>query len=87
MRRDMARHDAIAQRIVAACDGALVRSRGEGDSLFAVFARATNAIQAAVAIAEGCSARRLCWAVIAASTASVALMNAAQNASPTVLKT
>lgn len=61
MRRDMARHDAIAQRIVAACDGALVRSRGEGDSLFAVFARATNAIQAAVELQRALAAEE--WGV------------------------
>ena len=48
MRRDMSRLDALAQGIIAGCDGALVRSRGEGDSLFAVFARASNAIEGAI---------------------------------------
>lgn len=57
----MARHDSIAERIFTACDGVLVRSRGEGDSHFAVFARATNAILAAVELQRALAAEQ--WGV------------------------
>ena len=50
MRLALARHDEIAAAIIDAHDGLLVKSRGEGDSLFAVFARATDAAQAALAL-------------------------------------
>jgi predicted ATPase/class 3 adenylate cyclase len=43
----VARHDALAARIIGQHNGVLVKSRGEGDSLFAVFARATDAVTAA----------------------------------------
>jgi predicted ATPase/class 3 adenylate cyclase/DNA-binding CsgD family transcriptional regulator len=50
MAQAVERHD----RLISACldehDGAIVRSRGEGDSFFAVFAQATNALAAACAI-------------------------------------
>ena len=41
MRAALVRHDALVEAIVGAHDGAVVRPRGEGDSRFAVFARAT----------------------------------------------
>jgi predicted ATPase/class 3 adenylate cyclase len=50
MRRALVRHDALIERVVAAHDGHLVRPRGEGDSRFAVFARATQAVSAACAL-------------------------------------
>jgi predicted ATPase/class 3 adenylate cyclase len=50
MRNATVRHDALIESAVAQWGGLLVRPRGEGDSRFAVFARATDAIAAAVAI-------------------------------------
>ncbi len=50
MREAMVRHDALIESAVAQCGGLLVRPRGEGDSRFAVFARATQAVAAADAI-------------------------------------
>lgn len=47
MRAALARHDALAEAIIAQHGGVLVKSRGEGDSLFAVFDRATEAVAAA----------------------------------------
>ncbi len=43
----LARHDALVEQAVAGNSGQLVRPRGEGDSRFAVFARATDAVTAA----------------------------------------
>lgn len=43
----VARHDALAGRLIAQRDGIVVKSRGEGDSLFAVFARPTDGVLAA----------------------------------------
>src|SRR5919202_6290495 len=45
----LARHDALVEQIVAQHAGHIVRPRGEGDSRFAVFARATDAVAAAAA--------------------------------------
>nr|CAA9270476.1 Cyclase homology domain / Predicted ATPase / Transcriptional regulator, LuxR family [uncultured Armatimonadetes bacterium] len=47
MRGALARHDALATSILARHGGKLVKKRGEGDSLFAVFPRATDALNAA----------------------------------------
>jgi len=47
MRAALARHDALAAAILAQHRGLLVKSRGEGDSLFVVFDRATDAVAAA----------------------------------------
>ena len=49
--RALARHDLLIETIVARHAGVLVRPRGEGDSRFAVFDHATNAVIAAVASA------------------------------------
>jgi hypothetical protein len=52
MREATARHDALVEAIVGDHDGVLVRPRGEGDSRFAVFAKASDAVAAAVALQE-----------------------------------
>jgi len=44
------RHDEIVAREIEAYNGALILERGEGDSVFAIFARATDAVAAAVEI-------------------------------------
>ena len=49
MRAVMARHDSLLTSAVEANDGTVVRPRGEGDSIFAVFLRATDALAAACA--------------------------------------
>lgn len=46
----MARHDVLIEAEVDRAGGSLVRPRGEGDSRFAVFARASDAITAAIEI-------------------------------------
>jgi hypothetical protein len=46
----IARHAALAAALIADCAGALVKSRGEGDTVFAVFARASDALAAALAL-------------------------------------
>ena len=53
MREVMARHDYLMTSAVGQNGGAVVRPRGEGDSIFAVFPRATDAVAAA------CSAQQL----------------------------
>jgi predicted ATPase/DNA-binding CsgD family transcriptional regulator len=50
MNRALARHDEIIERLVAGHGGQVVRPRGEGDSRFAVFARASDAVAAACAV-------------------------------------
>lgn len=50
MRRAVASHDAIASRRVAEHGGRLVKPRGEGDSLFAVFRDPGDAVACAVAL-------------------------------------
>jgi predicted ATPase/class 3 adenylate cyclase len=49
MRTAMARHDALLTAVFAQHDGVVVRPRGEGDSLFTVFVRASDAVAAALA--------------------------------------
>ena len=44
----LARHDALVEEVVQGHGGALVRPRGEGDSRFAIFARGSDAVAAAV---------------------------------------
>src|SRR5258708_40220908 len=46
----VARHDVLIEEAVDHCAGIVVRPRGEGDSRFAVFAQASDAIAAAAAI-------------------------------------
>src|SRR5436309_2680419 len=50
MNAALARHDEIIERLVAEHGGHVVRPRGEGDSRFAVFDRASDAITAACAV-------------------------------------
>jgi class 3 adenylate cyclase len=50
MRESLARHDALLTAGIQQFGGAVVKSRGEGDSVFAVFARATDAVAAACAL-------------------------------------
>jgi predicted ATPase/class 3 adenylate cyclase/Tfp pilus assembly protein PilF len=50
MRQTMVRHDEIIESLVAYHRGNVVRPRGEGDSRFAVFGRATDAVVAAIQI-------------------------------------
>jgi len=47
MRETLGRHDAIAAEIIGKHGGTLIKSRGEGDSLFAVFQEAAAALTAA----------------------------------------
>src|SRR4051812_30845681 len=51
-RAALVRHDQIIEDIVARHEGSLVRPRGEGDSRFAVFSRATDAVAAAAAMQQ-----------------------------------
>ena len=50
MRTVLARHDEIARACIAQAGGILVKPRGEGDSLFTVFAEAPDAAIAALAL-------------------------------------
>ena len=50
MHQSMVRHDELIEAIVAEHNGTLVRPRGEGDSRFAVFRRASDAVGAASGI-------------------------------------
>jgi predicted ATPase/class 3 adenylate cyclase len=56
--RALMRHDALIETCVANHAGLLVRPRGEGDSRFAVFAQATDAVVAAAAIQRTLAAER-----------------------------
>src|SRR5918998_4135270 len=56
MRQALVRHDALVEEIVAEHHGHVVRPRGEGDSRFAVFSRATDAVAAAVALQQAFAA-------------------------------
>ena len=49
MERALARHDEIIEAAVKAYDGFLLKARGEGDSTFSVFDRASAAVHAACA--------------------------------------
>src|SRR5438093_10002451 len=50
MRLALARHDQLIESLVEQHQGVVVRPRGEGDSRFAVFPRATDAVAAAAGI-------------------------------------
>jgi class 3 adenylate cyclase len=56
MGKAMARHDALIEQSVERNAGNLVRPRGEGDSRFAVFARARDAVAAARDIQQALAA-------------------------------
>src|SRR5436305_11730608 len=51
-RTAMLRHDDLTMEAVTTSGGVLVRPRGEGDSHFAVFDQASDAVAAALKIAE-----------------------------------
>lgn len=48
MRTVMSRHDSIATDVIGRSGGTLIKSRGEGDSLFIVFGRSSDAVAAAL---------------------------------------
>jgi predicted ATPase/DNA-binding SARP family transcriptional activator len=50
MAKALVRHEDVIRDIVEANDGRLLKSRGEGDATLSVFARATDAARAAVAL-------------------------------------
>ena len=50
MRAALVEHDALIESLTEQHGGRLVRPRGEGDSRFCVFSRATDAVAAAAAI-------------------------------------
>jgi len=52
------RHDQLIAGIVGGHDGVFLRSRGEGDSTFSVFSRASPAAAAAIAIQDAIAAER-----------------------------
>src|SRR5947209_5804952 len=52
LRATMVRHDRIIEDTVGRHGGCVVRPRGEGDSRFAVFSRATDAVTAAAAMQQ-----------------------------------
>src|ERR687885_1596164 len=52
MRAVLARHDQLIEGLVEQHHGVVVRPRGEGDSRFAVFPRASDAVSAAAAIQQ-----------------------------------
>jgi predicted ATPase/class 3 adenylate cyclase len=54
----LARHDALAASLVAQHAGTLVKHRGEGDSLFAVFPSAGDGVAAALALQRALGAER-----------------------------
>src|SRR5918998_1357397 len=56
MRQALVQHDMLVEQIVAEHQGHVVRPRGEGDSRFAVFARATDAVAAAAALQQALNA-------------------------------
>jgi class 3 adenylate cyclase len=61
MRAALARRDALIEAVVEQHQGVLVRPRGEGDSRFAVFSRAVDALSATVAVQEALHTEA--WAV------------------------
>lgn len=50
MSRALLRHDALLTEVVERCGGRVVRTKGEGDSVFAVFDRAGDAVRGAVEV-------------------------------------
>src|SRR5438552_17307874 len=55
MRQALLQHDAIVEFLTEQHHGAVVRPRGEGDSRFCVFARASDAVAAAAAMQRALS--------------------------------
>jgi predicted ATPase/class 3 adenylate cyclase len=61
MERSLARHDEIMTRVITERDGFVIKQRGEGDSVFAVFARPTAAVVAALELQR--NVQREPWSV------------------------
>jgi predicted ATPase/class 3 adenylate cyclase len=58
MRAALAQHDRLIETLITRHGGMVVRPRGEGDSRFAVFARASDAVAAACAIQRALGAEQ-----------------------------
>src|SRR6516164_4706133 len=58
MEQALARHDTIISEAVTDQGGTLLKHKGEGDSAFAVFPRATSALAAAIDIQKALGAER-----------------------------
>ena len=71
MRAALVRHDDLIEEVVEANSGVLVRPRGEGDSRFAVFPRASDAVAAACAIGRAFLVES--WAIPEALRVRIAL--------------
>ena len=54
----LAEHEAVIAEVVAAHGGRLIKTQGEGDSTLSVFARASDAVAAAVALLQALDRRR-----------------------------
>ena len=67
----MARHDVLVEGAVAAHGGTVVRPRGEGDSRFAVFARPSGAVAAALAVQRSLQAED--WQAVPAIRVRIAV--------------
>jgi predicted ATPase/class 3 adenylate cyclase/uncharacterized protein HemY len=52
MRQSLIRHDTLIEEMIHQCGGLVVKPRGEGDSHFAVFTRATEAVAAAATLQQ-----------------------------------
>lgn len=52
MRQSLIRHDTLIEETIHQCGGLVVKPRGEGDSHFAVFTRATEAVAAAATLQQ-----------------------------------
>jgi predicted ATPase/class 3 adenylate cyclase len=71
MRAATVRHDGLVEEIIDGNGGVLVRPRGEGDSRFAVFARASDAVAAAGALQRALTAEP--WPTLAPVRVRMAL--------------
>jgi len=71
VRAALIRHDALVDEIIESSRGMVVRPRGEGDSRFAVFLKATDAVGAAAALQEAIYRER--WATPAPLGVRIAL--------------
>lgn len=58
MSQVLVRHDSLLTSSIERHEGAVIRARGEGDSFFAVFARATDAVATACAVQRALVAKR-----------------------------
>src|SRR5437773_2529825 len=71
MRLALAQHHALIAVQIEKQDGVVVKSQGEGDSVFAVFARATDAVAVACALQRALLSER--WAEEAPLRVRIAL--------------